>query len=322
MDMKLLLVGPYPPPHGGVSVHIAGLKERAVREGIQCRVLNSDRSAPASGNYIRPQSNVDFIVTLVRHSFDGWTIHVHTNGHNTRSWLVALACAFAGIAGRKPAQLTLHSGMAPDYLSVSILRRWLAWTTCRLFGRITCVSLHIRVALESLGLRSTTIEVAHAGTESVESSVLLAKRNIAEPNGEIAEWLQKHDPVLAATGNAAPVYGFNVLLDAVGRLRPRFPNVGCVVMGLNNPNRPDNVLTVGDLPHLDCLGMISKADVFVRPTFADGDSISVREALAMNVPVVASDCARRPDGTVLFKTGNSEDLATRLECVLQQCSTR
>lgn len=233
--------------------------------------------------------------------------------------MVALACAFAGIAGRKPAHLTLHSGMAPDYLAGSILRRWLAWTTCRLFGRITCVSQHIRIALESLGVRSRAIEVAHAGTESVESSVLLAKRNIVEPIGEIAEWLQKHKPVLAATGSATPEYGFNVLLDAVGRLTPRYPNVGCVVMGLNNPNRPDNVLTIGDIPHLDCLGLMSKADVFVRPTFADGDSISVREALAMNVPVVASDCTRRPDGTVLFKTGNSEDLATRLECVLHQC---
>jgi glycosyltransferase involved in cell wall biosynthesis len=285
-------------------------------------VLNSDRSAPASGNYIRVQSNLDFIVTLVRHSFDGWTIHVHTNGHNTRSWLVALACALAGVAGREPAHLTLHSGMAPDYLAGSILRRWLAWTTCRLFGRITCVSEHIRIALESLGVRSRAIEVAHAGTESVERSVRLAKRTFAGPTGDIADWLQKHRPVLAATGNSMPVYGINLLLDAVGHLSSRFPNVGCVVMGLNNPNRPDNVLTIGDIPHLDCLGLMSKADVFVRPTFADGDSISVREALAMNVPVVASDCARRPDGTVLFKTGNSEDLATRLECVLQQCSTK
>jgi glycosyltransferase involved in cell wall biosynthesis len=189
-----------------------------------------------------------------------------------------------------------------------------------MFGRITCVSLRIGTALESLGLRSETIEVAHAGIESIESSVFLAKRNGAEPIGDIAKWLQKHKPVLAATGSATPEYGINLLLDAVGYLKPRFPNVGCVVMGLNNPNRPDNVLTVEDIPHLDCLGVMSKADVFVRPTFADGDSISVREALAMNVPVVASDCARRPDGTVLFETGNSEDLATRLEWILNQFS--
>jgi glycosyltransferase involved in cell wall biosynthesis len=322
MDMKVLLVGPYPPPHGGVSVHVAGLKERADREGMQCRVLNSDRSAPSSRNYIRIRSRLHLIVSLLRHAFDGWTIHVHTNGHNTRSWLVALAGALAGVAGRKPAHLTLHSGMSPDYLAGSIRRRWLAWITCRLFGRITCVSLPIQTALESLGLQSGKIEVAHAGNESVENSVLLVKRNCAEPMGDIARWLQRHKPVLAATGNAMPEYGISLLLDAVGRLSSNFPNVGCLVMGLDNPNRPDNVLTIGDIPHLNCLGLMSKADVFVRPTFADGDSISVREALALNVPVVASDCAGRPAGTVLFKTGNSEDLAMRLECVLHQYSLR
>lgn len=320
--MKLLLVGPYPPPHGGVSVHVAGLKKRADRDGVQCRVLNSDRTAPASLNYLHTRSSLQFIITLVRHSFDGWTIHVHTNGHNTKSWLVALACALAGAAGRKPAHLTLHSGMAPAYLSDSILRRWLAWITCVLFGRITCVSLHIRTTLESLGVHSGKIEVAHAANESVESSVSLARRSSAEAIGDIAKWLEKHRPVLAATGSARPEYGFNVLLDAVERLTPRYPNVGCVVMGLNNPNRPENVLTLGDIPHLDCLGLMSRADVFVRPTFADGDSISVREALALNVPVVASDCARRPDGTILFETGNSEDLATRLECILHQYSAK
>jgi len=321
--MKLLLVGPYPPPHGGVSVHIAGVKERADREGVQCRVLNSDRSAPESRNYLRPRNRLQFLISLMRHSFDGWSIHVHTNGHNTKSWLVALACAIAGIAGRKPAHLTLHSGMTPEYLSDSIYRRWLALITCRLFGRVTCVSHRIQTALESLGLHPGKIEVAHAGSESVASSVCLAKNNGAEPIGDIAKWLQTHKPVLAATGSETPEYGIDLLLNAVGHLRStRFPNVGCIVMGLNNPNPPDNVLTIGDIPHLDCLGLMSKADVFVRPTFADGDSISVREALALNVPVVASDCAHRPDGTVLFETGNSEDLATRLECVLHQYSTK
>jgi glycogen synthase len=318
--MKLLLVGPYPPPHGGVSVHVAGMKERADGAGTPCRVLNSDRSAPASRNYLRARNSPQFIFTLLRHAFDGWTIHVHTNGHNTRSWLVALSCAMAGVAGRTPAQLTLHSGMAPDYLSGSLLRRSLARITCRLFGGITCVSLRLRTALERMGVRSGKIEVAHAGIQSIESSVFLAKHSGVEPIGDIAKWLERHKPVLAATGSETPEYGINLLLDAVGHLKPRFPNMGCVVMGLNNPNRPDNVLTVGDIPHLDCLGVMSKADVFVRPTFADGDSISVREALALNVPVVASDCARRPEGTVLFETGNSEDLATRLECILHQFS--
>jgi glycosyltransferase involved in cell wall biosynthesis len=62
--------------------------------------------------------------------------------------------------------------------------------------------------------------------------------------------------------------------------------------------------------------MISASDVFVRPTFTDGDSISVREALSLGIPVIASDCVERPDGVVLFKTGNAGDLSGKLQCAL------
>ena len=45
----------------------------------------------------------------------GWTLHLHTNGHNLKSWLLALGCGLAGQA-RGGCILTLHSGMVPGYL--------------------------------------------------------------------------------------------------------------------------------------------------------------------------------------------------------------
>src|SRR5258706_11073461 len=107
--MKLLLVGPYPPPHGGVSVHVAETKRRANSLGIPCRVLNTDRNAEWSPNYIPVRKASGFVYSLVKHSLHGWTIHVHTNGHNLKSWLVALAGGLAGCFG-PGSVLTLHSG--------------------------------------------------------------------------------------------------------------------------------------------------------------------------------------------------------------------
>src|SRR5205823_6671040 len=46
--VKLLLIGPYPPPHGGISVHVAEAKRQLDERGICCRVLNLDRRAPES----------------------------------------------------------------------------------------------------------------------------------------------------------------------------------------------------------------------------------------------------------------------------------
>ena len=320
--MKLLLVGPYPPPHGGVSVHVAGLKDRADRAGVPCRVLNTERSAPNSKKYVRNRTAAGFIASLARYSFSGWTIDVHTNGHNTKSWIVALLCALAGVAGRKPGQLMIHSGMTPEYLAGSAARRRLARVTCRLYGRITCVNPRIQTVIESLGVPAQRIQVAFAGAETIADSSVLVRDEPFLSIGAHAEWLRTHQPLLVATGGAGPEYGVDLLLNALDSLKSRFPDIGCVVMGVNETVPRDAVRMVGDIPHNECLCLISKANVFVRPTFADGDSISVREALALKIPVIASDCAQRPAGTVLFETGNSRDLVERLECVLMQCSTR
>jgi glycosyltransferase involved in cell wall biosynthesis len=58
------------------------------------------------------------------------------------------------------------------------------------------------------------------------------------------------------------------------------------------------------------------ADVVVRATNTDGNSLTVLEALALGVPVVASDCVERPEGSVTFRTRDAADLAARLAAVL------
>jgi glycosyltransferase involved in cell wall biosynthesis len=55
-----------------------------------------------------------------------------------------------------------------------------------------------------------------------------------------------------------------------------------------------------------------EADVVVRATNTDGNSLTVLEALALGVPVVASDCVARPAGTTTFRSRDTSDLT---ECV-------
>ena len=38
--MRVLLVGDYPPPYGGIAVHLQHLTRTLPQEGIACRVLN------------------------------------------------------------------------------------------------------------------------------------------------------------------------------------------------------------------------------------------------------------------------------------------
>ncbi|PYS32840.1 MAG: glycosyl transferase, partial [Acidobacteria bacterium] len=60
----------------------------------------------------------------------------------------------------------------------------------------------------------------------------------------------------------------------------------------------------GDVGHELCLTLMARSAVFSRPTLRDGDSISVREAAALGVPVVASNVGTRPEGVLLFEPGD------------------
>jgi glycosyltransferase involved in cell wall biosynthesis len=65
--------------------------------------------------------------------------------------------------------------------------------------------------------------------------------------------------------------------------------------------------------------ILRKSDVFVRPTNIDGDANSLREALYFKVPSVASDAAARPEGTILFKNRDANDLTQKVKDILDNC---
>jgi glycosyltransferase involved in cell wall biosynthesis len=50
----------------------------------------------------------------------------------------------------------------------------------------------------------------------------------------------------------------------------------------------------------------------LRPTATDGDAVSVREALHLGVPVVASDVVERPTGARVFALDDPKALTARI----------
>lgn len=318
--MKMLFVGPYPPPHGGVSVHVLSAHKRMKRAGLQSNVLNIDPRAPASDAYIKISGAADLVFKLFRYVSDEWSLSVHTNGHNPKSWLIALMCGIAAQWGR-PATLTLHSGGVPVYLNTGPKwRRLIARLACAMYSQVVCVNGEIAQVLSRLGVPQSALEIAPA-------FLPFEKPDAALPE-HVNRWIKAHSPVLSAAMFFRAEYGFELLLDAMKELRKEHPRIGCVVMGdgehrekavpqVESARLREAFLLAGDLDHEVCLVVMASSDVFVRPTFMDGDSISVREAVALGVPVVASNLGTRPEGTVLFEVGNKSKLVVRIEEALK-----
>jgi glycogen synthase len=287
--------------------------------GLQCRVLNIQPRAPSSSSYIKIAGGFDLVKQLTRHALDDWTLSVHTNGHNPTSWSIALLCGMAAQSG-SGGTLTLHSGMSPEYLrGANAWRRTAARLACLMYDRVICVNEEIADTLAWLGIprRQLEIKPAFLPVPRVESAV---------PE-RLDHWIKRHPLFLSVTLSFRPEYGFELLMDAMTRLNKTYPGIGCLVMGTGEDHAAaeesimkrrlsDNVYLAGDLDHQLCLTAISCSAAFVRPTLRDGDSISVREAMSLGVPVVASNVGKRPGGTLLFAAGDLEGLVSQIERAL------
>jgi glycosyltransferase involved in cell wall biosynthesis len=107
-----------------------------------------------------------------------------------------------------------------------------------------------------------------------------------------------------------PEYGTEILLQAFARVRGAIAAAKLALYGPGSDSvRAPGVHAFGELHRAQALALMGAADVFVRPTLADGDSVSVREALALGCAVVATDVGNRPPEVRLVPAGDAAALA-------------
>lgn len=144
-----------------------------------------------------------------------------------------------------------------------------------------------------------------------------------QPAAELTEPLRKffnsHWPVIVTVGLLEPEYDLSLQIRMLGGLRQNMPNAGLAIIGSGSleaklraqievqPYR-DNILLCGDVAHDVTLRAIAEADVLLRTTLYDGDSISVREGLNLGVPVIATNNGLRPEGVILVPVSDCRAL--------------
>ena len=317
---RAVVAGFYPPPFAGEPVHVKQLVEVLRDRGLLVEVLNLNRHARPSAEYHSSTGRWGLLWKLFSLADRSSILHLHTNGHSRKSWLLILIGSLAVRLRGTVAIVTLHSGLLPGYVDrFGKIRRAVAGWILRAFERVVCVNGEIRRAVGHLGVSGEDVVVIPAFLGVVPRTELApADRAL----------IRDFRPLLVAIagGEQEPERGLAVLLQALKQLVASFPNVGAVLLGwqVGPKTRPliaelglaRYAVCPGEVSHDRCLAFLRSADVFVRSTFVDGDAITVREALAFAVPVVASDTAFRPEGVTLFRKGDAVDLAVKLTQVL------
>jgi glycogen(starch) synthase len=313
---RILLIGDYPPPYGGLSVQVASLARLlAARADTEVRVLDigAGRRERRPG-CLPARGPLRLATTIVSHARRGFTPHVHTNGHNRKSWLMTFGCTAVAAAGGRRAVVSLGSGLMPAFLEAAgPVVRTLARTGLAAAGAVIVRNEHARAALTELGVAPRKLAVL-SGFYGV------ATAEIGDVAADVSDFRQRHDPLIGAIATRGPEYGLALLIDAAARLRRKHPRLGVLFLG---PDRlddgcPDWALPLGECERPALLGALQQLDVFVRPTYFDGDASSVREAQALGVRVVASDTDFRPEGVRRFPCGDADALASAIDDALAE----
>lgn len=313
--MRVLLIGDYPPPMGGVSVHVQRLHTVLRGRGVEVAGVDIGQGARPAPGTRKARSAGALIAALAQEP--AAVTHLHTSGNNARAFQVAAAVGLMRGAGRGPLMATLHSGLLPKFLAASRGNRLLARAALAPYVQLIAVSEAVAEALHGAGVPAHRIAIREAfigeGLEKVRAS---ARR---EPGSA---------PVLAFAHHPSPVYGRALFLEALAGLATTHPEVRARIYGPGTDSeafREDvaragvqaRLELLGEISHAQALAAVATADVFVRPTFADGDAISVREALALGVRCVASDAALRPAGVVTHRTGDATSLIAAIHRALE-----
>ncbi len=317
---RILLIGDYPPPMGGIAVHVQHLHRAFTREGMTCKVLDISKAQDVGPGIVGGRGYTRFSRELLRHASQGWILHLHTSGNNPKAWTVATAVSVAGQLFRTPTLITAHSGLIPQRFPRSPELRRRAKLALLGYSQVVTVSDAVRDTLVELGLppKKCSVFPAFCPSEVIPG----------EAPSLLDEARARRKPLLSVAHNPSPVYGRALVFEALSSLVPRHPRIGLAVFGPGTGS-PEYLADAerfgvgahledfGELEHARALAVIKASDVFVRPTTADGDSVSVREALALGISCVATDVAHRPAGTHVCRAGDAADLARRIEEALQ-----
>lgn len=327
--LRIQIVGPYPPPQGGISVHVQRLVDN-IRASCDVEILDpyrrsADFDLPFSyracgGSFAIRAMRLG--IALIRSSPDIRHLHVSSFrafailGHLLRPWT-----SNSVVLG-----ISIHSGSFPaDYEASSPSRKRRLRKIIAGFDFVVAVNDEIAEIARQAGVPSKRVV-------TVPAFIPVQYEEDAGLANEVRALNTGGKKIIVASGYGLPLYGYHILLEALkGQLECGRTLVPIVCLYNTYDERYCNMIekeikelggmVFRDLRPDEFFTVLRHCDIFVRPTDRDGDAVSVREALWLGKAVVASDCVERPEGAILFRNLDTGHLRQVLAQSLESVAT-
>lgn len=299
---NVVLIGPMPPPIGGVSTHLSRLLSRS-KEIEQLNVSVWDirrmRLHTVAGSSRNP-------LGVLRCFINSDIIHVHIS-RKLKLFLVR----FSKFCGKKVVYTHHNSRSLNDTLTLQ--------TMSAAHQVVLVRPLTENFSSEIQGKISVIPAYLHA-PESTELPAGLGKQLSSGPVLFAHCYQRKENPIFI---DGKDLYGFDTIFKAVESVLLSYPDQSLTLFLADPANamkdfyhsqlmylqKYSKLKVIYWNDELNFSSALKYCSILIRATRSEGDAISVREALHAGVPVIASDCVERPEGVVTFQTGNHEALA-------------
>jgi glycosyltransferase involved in cell wall biosynthesis len=302
--------------------------EELRRRGHICEVLKiNEGRTTQSTEYIDVQGGLDYLRKVWLHGRRGYQLLVQVNGMSKKGYLLALTAVLIGRVFRRPTLLTFQGGCSQDYFPRrdNSLASGAFYLLFQAAGRIACNSQPIKEAIERYGVATNKIEAIAAFSRQYVDFVSVP---LPEP---VEKFLDSYSRIVFCYASFRPEYQLEVLREGIRLYRQQHPEAGLILLGF--PGRElvaaeefvhgwqkeerSSLLLLGNLPHHEFLTLLSRSFICLRTPACDGVCASVLEALALGVPVVASENECRPAGVITYRDSDAADMNEKLNYVTE-----
>lgn len=341
--MRILLVTWEFPPEtvGGVGAHVDGLSKSLVKDGHEVCIFTVSASGFADDQkvsgvrivratidlpWLPDVDAVEFVSSANHHlaallaQLGGWRpdiVHAHDWRSAWAGHTLATLCAVPLVTTFHSTERGRHGGNVPDGNPTSIhsVESWIA----NISRRVICCSRFMqREVIDGFELFPNQVQLIPNGVD-VE---------VWAPIGD-----QHRSRLVLAWGRVQYEKGFQVLAQAIGRLRGRVPGIRCIIAG-RGPYLPElqsqvDIEGVSDLVYLagyisdeELRSLLHEAGCVVIPSLYEPFGIVALESLAANAPTIVArtgglaEIMEGTEASLMFEPGNAKELAIRIERVL------
>jgi|APSaa5957512535_1039671.scaffolds.fasta_scaffold60647_3 glycosyltransferase involved in cell wall biosynthesis len=305
---KILVIGVIPPPIGGVSIHIDRFVNLYTDKEFDLRVIDlRERRMYKKGNKI-----IKNYLKILIFIFTSKIVHIHIS-HN----YMKLIIAFLSKILLKRVVYTHHNSVINNKIIFKLM-----YKICDHIILVNDKEIDSKLILPN----KTSVIPSFLPPYKFEELPIKIEKEIMNYKYIISTNCFSNGHI-----NGRHIYGFDLIINAFHSLSldNRISNallllvdpsnstkqfVNSFIYGLNF--KTNKLIIINN--KIDFVSLIKKSTVTIRATRTDGDSLSIRESLYFNTPIIASSVTKRPEGTIIFQNDNAKDLANKIFSVLDK----